>query len=115
MKNTILTLGVMLTLAAFAGMMRVKTDVQTMDTERRKLVFERAKLRETKRVYEAEWALLVSPERLQKMVAGLDYVPGSSLNMQNLVAPTPTVVVKPEVSTTVVSATEASATVSWPQ
>lgn len=42
-------------MAAFAGMMRIKTDVQTMDRKRLQLVRERAELRETKRVLEAEW------------------------------------------------------------
>lgn len=79
MKNGLILLGVTLSVAAFAGMMRVKTDVQTMDRERLRMVNERADLRETKRVLEAEWALLASPERLEKLAAGKGYVPGSAL------------------------------------
>lgn len=80
MKNGLILLAVGLSVAAFAGMMRVKTDVQTMDRERLKLVLQRAELRETKRVLEAEWALLASPDRLQKLAAMRGgYVPGSAL------------------------------------
>lgn len=79
MKNGLILLAVGLSVTAFAGMMRVKTDVQTMDRERLKLVMERAELRETKRVLEAEWALLASPDRLQKLAAGKGYVEGSAL------------------------------------
>lgn len=81
MRNSFLILAVALTLAAFAGMMRVKTDVQTMDRERTLLVLERAKLREAKRVLEAEWALLAGPDRLQRLAAGKGYVAGSALNV----------------------------------
>ncbi|NBV54545.1 MAG: hypothetical protein EBR79_02400 [Proteobacteria bacterium] len=81
MKNSFLLLAVALTLAAFAGMMRVKTDVQTMDRERLQLVRERAQLKETKRVLEAEWALLAGPDRLQRLAAGKGYVAGSALNV----------------------------------
>lgn len=84
MKNGLVLLAVGLSVAAFAGMMRVKTDVQTMDRERLKLVLERAQLRETKRVLEAEWALLASPERLQKLSIGRGYVPGSAMMMERL-------------------------------
>lgn len=85
MKNGLILLAVGLSVAAFAGMMRVKTDVQTMDRERLKLVNERAQLRETKRVLEAEWALLASPERLQRLSVGRGYVPGSATAMQRMV------------------------------
>jgi hypothetical protein len=81
MKNSLVLLAVVLSVAAFAGMMRIKTDVQTMDRERLKLVKERAELRETKRVLEAEWALLASPDRLQRLVAGKGYVGASSLDV----------------------------------
>lgn len=81
MKNGLILLAVGLSVAAFAGMMRVKTDVQTMDRERYKLVLERADLRENKRVLEAEWALLASPERLEKLAAGRGYVPGTALSI----------------------------------
>src|SRR5262245_25447104 len=85
MKNGLILLAVGLSVTAFAGMMRVKTDVQTMDRERLRLVNERADLRETKRVLEAEWALLASPERLEKLVAGKGYIPGSALRVISLV------------------------------
>ena len=81
MKNGIILVALIFGLLAFAGMMRIKTEVQTMDRERLKLVNERAVLRETKRVLEAEWALLASPERLQAIAsgAGKTYVNGSAL------------------------------------
>jgi hypothetical protein len=82
LRNAITTAALIVAMLGFAGMMRIKTDVQTMDTERRKLVNERAELRETKRVLEAEWALLASPERLQVLAdkAGKTYVNGSALS-----------------------------------
>lgn len=91
MKNSLVLLAVVLSVAAFAGMMRIKTDVQTMDRERMKLVLERAQLRETKRVLEAEWALLASPEHLEKLVRGKGYVGASPLDVVTLYV-TPTVV-----------------------
>lgn len=81
MKNSLVLLAVVLSVAAFAGMMRIKTDVQTMDRERMKLVRERAELRETKRVLEAEWALLASPDRLGRLVQGMGYAPASALDV----------------------------------
>lgn len=101
MKNGLVLLAVGLSVAAFAGMMRVKTDVQTMDRERLKLVNERAQLRETKRVLEAEWALLASPERLQRLSIGRGYVPGSAMAMERLkpaAGEVPAVMPKPVVS-----------------
>jgi hypothetical protein len=99
MKNGLILTALMLSLLAFAGMMRIKTDVQTMDRERLRLVNERAELRETKRVLEAEWALLASPERLQQIAdkAGKVYFNGSALSQISF-AP-------PAVSPTTVSAT----------
>jgi hypothetical protein len=99
MRQSLLLLGVVLVVAAFVGMMRIKTDVQTLDTQREKLVLERAKLRETKRVLEAEWALLASPERLRKMASGLGYVPGSALDVVPLVPPVAAVAVSAVVPT----------------
>jgi hypothetical protein len=85
MKNSLVLLAVVLSVAAFAGMMRIKTDVQTMDRERMKLVNERAQLRETKRVLEAEWALLASPERMERLVRDKGYVPATALAVIPLV------------------------------
>lgn len=89
MKNGLILTALILSLLAFAGMMRIKTDVQTMDRERMRLVKERAQLRETKRVLEAEWALLASPERLQEIAdkAGKVYFNGSALSQLLLVPP----------------------------
>jgi hypothetical protein len=97
MKNGLILTALLLSLLAFAGMMRIKTDVQTMDRERLRLVNERAELRETKRVLEAEWALLASPERLQQIAdkAGKIYFNGSALSQISFVPPavSPTVAV----------------------
>ncbi|MBI1308861.1 MAG: hypothetical protein GC129_03240 [Proteobacteria bacterium] len=94
MKNGLMLLAVGLSVAAFAGMMRVKTDVQTMDRERYKLVLERADLRESKRVLEAEWALVASPDRLEALAAGRGYIPGTALAIVPL-DPSATVAVSP--------------------
>jgi hypothetical protein len=92
MKNGIILLALIMGLLAFAGMMRIKTDVQTMDRERLQLVNQRASLRETKRVLEAEWALLASPERLQQIAnrAGKTYVNGSALAQVRFLLPAQT-------------------------
>lgn len=101
MKNSLVLLAVVLSVAAFAGMMRIKTDVQTMDRERMKLVRQRAELRETKRVLEAEWALLASPDRLGRLVQGQGYVPASALDVVSLQGPSLGVSVVQVVSGTV--------------
>lgn len=81
MRNSLVLLAVLLSVAAFAGMMRIKTDVQTMDRKRLQLVRERAELRETKRVLEAEWALLASPSRMERVVKTMGYVPATALDV----------------------------------
>jgi hypothetical protein len=81
MRNSLVLLAVLLSVAAFAGMMRIKTDVQTMDRKRLQLVRERADLRETKRVLEAEWALLASPSRMERVVQTMGYVPATALDV----------------------------------
>jgi hypothetical protein len=108
MKNSLVLLAVVLSVAAFAGMMRIKTDVQTMDRERMKLVNERAQLRETKRVLEAEWALLASPERMERLVRDKGYVPATALAVIPLVPVSSTVapVVAGVSASAVVSAAE---------
>lgn len=112
MRNSLVLLAVVLSVAAFAGMMRIKTDVQTMDRARMRLVTERAQLRETKRVLEAEWALLASPRRLGNLVQGMGYVPASALDVLPLApeAVTPTAAAPKVTLATVVSATTVSAT-----
>ncbi len=103
MKNGLILAALVLSLLAFAGMMRVKTDVQTMDRERQRLVRDRAELRETKRVLEAEWALLASPERLQEIAdkAGKVYLNGSALSQLTFDDPLP---VSPTAPTSVATA-----------
>lgn len=90
MRNSLVLLAVLLSVAAFAGMMRIKTDVQTMDRKRLQLVRERAELRETKRVLEAEWALLASPSRMERVVAGMGYVPATALDVIAVTDPSAT-------------------------
>ena len=104
MKNSLVLLAVVLSVAAFAGMMRIKTDVQTMDRERMRLVNERAQLRETKRVLEAEWALLASPEHMAKLVRDRDYEPATALDVIPLVPVSGTVAATVPVSPVAVSA-----------
>ena len=88
MKNGFVLLTVVVSLAGFAGMMRIKTDVQTLSRERLRLAKEQMELRETKRVLEAEWAHLANPLRLLKFAEARGYVP---MGMQDVLvlAPAP--------------------------
>jgi hypothetical protein len=85
-KNGFVLLAVAVSLAGFAGMMRIKTDVQTLSRERLRLAKEQMQLRETKRVLEAEWAHLANPLRLQKYAETREYIP---LNMADVVVLAP--------------------------
>lgn len=81
MKNGFVLLGMVIGLAAFAGMMRIKTDVQTLSRERAQLAAEQMRLREAKRVLEAEFAHVANPLRLQKMADGRGFVPLDMLDV----------------------------------
>jgi hypothetical protein len=74
MKNGLLWLAVVVSVAAFGGMMRLKTDVQTLARERDRLAHDNFGLRETKRVLEAEFADLSNPVRLLKLARSRGYV-----------------------------------------
>lgn len=74
MKNWLILLAVVVVVAAFGAMMRVKTDVQTLSRERTRLANEQIRLKETKRVLEAEYAHLANPIRLQKLATGGQYL-----------------------------------------
>ena len=67
MKNGFVLLAVVLSVTAFGGMMRIKTDVQQLVRERQRLANEQLQLRETKRVLEAEYAMLANPVRLLEL------------------------------------------------
>ncbi len=67
MKNGLVVLAGVLSVAAFGGMMRIKTDVQQLVRERQKLANEQIELREAKRVLEAEYAMLANPVRLLEL------------------------------------------------
>jgi hypothetical protein len=79
MKNSIILLTVLLALLGFAGMMRVKTDVQTLTRVRQQLADQRLELKEHKRVLEAEYALLASPGRLKALALRDGYIPADPL------------------------------------
>ena len=81
MKNGFVLLGMAVGLAAFAGMMRIKTDVQTLTRERANLASEQMRLREAKRVLEAEFAHVANPLRLQQMAEARGYVPLTMLDV----------------------------------
>lgn len=74
MKNGLILLAIILSVALFGGMMRIKTDVQTMTRERARLANEKIELRETKRVLEAELAHMASPLRLQELAKQRNYI-----------------------------------------
>ena len=79
MKNSLVLLTVLLALIGFAGMMRVKTDVQTLTRVRQQLADQRLELKEHKRVLEAEYALLASPGRLKALALRDGYIPADPL------------------------------------
>ena len=75
MRNGFVLLAVAISLAGFAGMMRIKTDVQTLSRERARLAEEQIHLREAKRVLEAEYAHVANPLRLKRMAEKRGFEP----------------------------------------
>ena len=88
-------MGVVLVVASFAGMMRLKTDVEELVRERSQLARQRLELRETKRVLEAEIAYLGSPDVLEAFARRHGYV---ELDMTALVPMQPPSPTQPTVS-----------------
>jgi hypothetical protein len=74
MKNGLIWLAVVLSVTAFALMLRLKTDVQTLAHQRNKLADEQFQMKETKRVLEAEYAHLSNPWRLLKLARTRNYI-----------------------------------------
>ena len=74
MKNGLIWLAVVLSVTAFALMLRLKTDVQTLAKQRDHLADEQFEMKETKRVMEAEYAHLSNPLRLLKLARTRNYV-----------------------------------------
>lgn len=95
MKNGVAVAGVILVVASFAGMMRLKTDVEELVRERGQLARHRLELRETKRVLEAEIAYLGSPDVLAAFAKKQGYV---ELDMTALVPIQPPSPTQPAVS-----------------
>lgn len=75
-------LAVVLSIASFAGMLRLKTDVETLAGKRRVLVNERTQLREEKRVLEAELAYLAKPQTLMDFAKKRGYVGVTTLMVE---------------------------------
>ncbi|MCP5405105.1 MAG: hypothetical protein H6922_02645 [Pseudomonadaceae bacterium] len=75
MKSTLTVLAVVLSIASFAGMLRLKTDVESLAGKRARLVAEHSRLREEKQVLEAELAHLAQPATLHRFAAKRGYVP----------------------------------------
>jgi cell division protein FtsB len=96
-KNGVAVAGVVLVVASFAGMMRLKTDVEELVRERGQLARERLELRETKRVLEAEIAYLGSPDVLAAFAKTQGYVELEMTALVPLQPPSPT---QPTVSAT---------------
>ena len=84
-KNGVVLLAVMLSVASFAGMLRLKSDVEQRVDERRKLVRERARLIEEKVILQAELAYLAQPGRLQAFAKKQGYVELDMVNLQTMV------------------------------
>ncbi len=75
MKNgVIITSAVLLSIASFGGMMRLKTDVEDLVNHRSTLVNEQISLKEDKRVLEAELAYLSRPQVLDAFMRQRGYV-----------------------------------------
>src|ERR1700743_1099881 len=74
MKNGLIWLAVVLSVTAFALMLRLKPDVQTLAKQRDHLADEQFEMKETKRVMEAEYAHLSNPLRLLKLARTRNYV-----------------------------------------
>lgn len=96
-KNGMAVVGVVLVVASFAGMMRLKTDVEELVRERSQLARQRLELRETKRVLEAEIAYLGSPDVLAAYTKRQGYI---ELDMTALVPLKPPVSAQPNASPT---------------
>ncbi len=84
MRRGWVLLAVVASLGSFGGMMRVKTDVQQLARERQRLAVEQLQLRETKRVLEAEYALLASPLRLETLARARGFVEMGILQMVDM-------------------------------
>ncbi|MFZ2587902.1 MAG: hypothetical protein WAZ18_07295 [Alphaproteobacteria bacterium] len=84
MKNGMVLLAVALSVTSFAGMLRLKTDVEQRVRERSALVKHRADLTEEKLILEAELAFLAQPKRLQAFAEKRGYVELDMVNIQTL-------------------------------
>lgn len=84
MKNGVVVLAVVLSVASFAGMLRLKTDVEQRVKERTKLVRERSRLHEEKLILQAELAYLAQPERMLEFARKQGYVPLEMVNLQGM-------------------------------
>ena len=74
MKNGVLVAAVVLSVASFGGMMRLKSDVETLVVKRLQAVNEQIRLKEDKRVLEAELAYLAQPVVLETFARSRGYV-----------------------------------------
>ena len=101
MKNGLIWLAVVLSVTAFALMLRLKTDVQTLARQRDHLADEQFQMKETKRVLEAEYAHLSNPLRLLKLARSRNYIEMTPAMLIDPLAP----VSPPTVSATLVSST----------
>lgn len=81
-KNGVVVLAVVLSIASFAGMLRLKSDVEQQVSLRSKLVRERSSLKEEKLILLAELAYLAQPDRLQKLAEKQNFVELDMLNLQ---------------------------------
>jgi hypothetical protein len=95
MKNGVMVAAVVLSVASFAGMLRLKTDVESLVRERQHLADQRLSLRENRRVLQAELAYLSQPSTLMDFVRKHQYVEMDMSNLETLApmgpaAPSPT-------------------------
>lgn len=74
MKNGVMVAAVVLSVASFAGMLRLKTDVEALVRQRQRLADQRLELKEDRRVLQAELAYLSEPSNLMDFVKKHHYV-----------------------------------------
>lgn len=103
MKNGVVVVAVVMSVASFAGMLRLKTNVEGLVRDRARLAAERLQLREDRRVLQAELAYLTEPSRMLEFARKRGYVELDMTSLERMqpmvraVTVAPTAAVAPDV------------------